>query len=57
MFKIQNKKSLAGWFFLLFWSFEFWSFEFVSDFDIRISDLFSLKLAAFGTLEKFTLGN
>jgi hypothetical protein len=38
MFKIQNRKNLARWFFLLFWSFEFWSFEFVSDFDIRISD-------------------
>jgi hypothetical protein len=39
--------------FLLFWSFKFWSFEFVSNFDIRISDLFILKFVPFGKVKIF----
>jgi hypothetical protein len=31
----------------MFWTFEHLNFGFVSNFDIRISDLFSLKLATF----------
>jgi hypothetical protein len=38
IFKIQNQYPSRRFF--LFWALIFWSFEFVSNFDIRISDLF-----------------
>jgi len=39
IFKIQNKYPTR--LFFLFWTLKFMSFEFVSNFDIRISDLFT----------------
>jgi hypothetical protein len=38
--KFKIKTAVYVGIYFLFWSFVFWAFEFVSNFDIRISDLF-----------------